>query len=640
MNPQPAGERPAVAALWATGALPVAATVGLDPGGWYPFGPAKWAAVSVIAMVALATSLRMSAVPVAGRIRLAWAVFLGWAALCALAGLDRFYAWTGTPERHLGVLTWLLCLGTFVAGHRVSGLGRRAVEAVAVGAAVAATLMGIYAAVEAWWRAPIALDATSGRLGGPFGSAAYLGAAGCLLLPTALGLGAAARGWRRWLGWSGAVGAAFAVGGAGTRAAWVGLGMAVLVVGVARRRGGSSVRVVAAGAVVLCAMVTGAMASSTGSRATDVTSSRSDEWRIAARVIAAHPVVGVGPEGYRIAFPGEVDAAYERAHGRSVVPDRAHDVLADQAAALGMPGLVLFVLLLAAVAGPIGRTLRQGSALGAALAAGAVAYVTQQLFLFPLGELEPVLWLVLGLIVGTAPARTEPADTAPGGTARRSTSARGRPVAVSAAFAGAGLLAVLGGLDVAADRAAHASLRARTPAAAVAPAQRARRLRPDVLRYRLVAARALAGTGVPADLDRALGVLDHDPNPSPADPIAAEERATLLGLRARRSRDPGDLADAVAAWRLLVQRDRFNAHRTEQLGLALADAGDLAGAAAPLEAADGLAPRDPQPTLELARLYQRLGRHDDAAAAARRALAKAPKDPSVRAVAAEIERSS
>lgn len=51
---------------------------------------------------------------------------------------------------------------------------------------------------------------------------------------------------------------------------------------------------------------------------------RVDEWRVAGRVLVAHPVTGVGPEGYRIAFAEGVDEAYERRHGRDPLPDRAH----------------------------------------------------------------------------------------------------------------------------------------------------------------------------------------------------------------------------------------------------------------------------------------------------------------------------
>jgi hypothetical protein len=44
-----AGERarPSQLLTWSTAALPVLVVVAVDPGGWFPFGPAKWAVVSV-----------------------------------------------------------------------------------------------------------------------------------------------------------------------------------------------------------------------------------------------------------------------------------------------------------------------------------------------------------------------------------------------------------------------------------------------------------------------------------------------------------------------------------------------------------------------------------------------------------------
>ena len=51
--------------------------------------------------------------------------------------------------------------------------------------------------------------------------------------------------------------------------------------------------------------------------------------------MAAHPITGAAPEGYRVVFPTEVDDDYERAYGRVVVPDRAQDMPLDVAAADG-----------------------------------------------------------------------------------------------------------------------------------------------------------------------------------------------------------------------------------------------------------------------------------------------------------------
>jgi hypothetical protein len=127
----------------------------------------------------------------------AWIVFLVWVGISAVAGLDPRLAWLGTPQRHFGALTWLLCGGMWAAGHTLDddGDGRLVAGiATAVGG-----LAGVWSVAElAGWQ-PVRL-AASDRLVGPLGSAAYLGAAEALLVPIAVGV-AADRGWRpAWRG--------------------------------------------------------------------------------------------------------------------------------------------------------------------------------------------------------------------------------------------------------------------------------------------------------------------------------------------------------------------------------------------------------------------------------------------------------
>ena len=94
----------------------------------------------------------------------------------------------------------------------------------------------------------------------------------------------------------------------------------------------------------------GARAASTFDLHRGTSSSRFSEWRIATRTIADHPLLGVGPEGYRVVFPQEVDAAYVRDYGSAVYPDRAHngvlDVTLDGGLLAGALYLALLVLAL------------------------------------------------------------------------------------------------------------------------------------------------------------------------------------------------------------------------------------------------------------------------------------------------------
>lgn len=97
----------------------------VDPGSLSPFGPAKWWAVSTLALTAVAGALWRERRP--GEVGLfartgkplvvAWGAFAGLLALAASTGPDRLYAWIGTPERNFGVLTWLLAREL----HQVAG---------------------------------------------------------------------------------------------------------------------------------------------------------------------------------------------------------------------------------------------------------------------------------------------------------------------------------------------------------------------------------------------------------------------------------------------------------------------------------------------------------------------------------------
>src|SRR5690606_31272401 len=126
--------------------------------------------------------------------------------------------------------------------------------------------------------------------------------------------------------------------GSGARAAWVGLAASAIIVAAMRRddiirlvarRPRRHVAALAAGLAVAGAAIVvwsplGDRVAATFDRDEPGGSGRLDEWRVATRVIADRPVIGAGPEGYRVVFADGVDRAYERDHGRDPLPDRAH----------------------------------------------------------------------------------------------------------------------------------------------------------------------------------------------------------------------------------------------------------------------------------------------------------------------------
>ena len=86
-----------------------------------------------------------------------------------------------------------------------------------------------------------------------------------------------------------------------------------------------------------------------------------------------------------------------------MLPDRAHSAPLDLAAAGGLPAALLYVPLVVGVAVVAVRRMRSG-VLMAALAAAVVAYLVQQVLLFPIAELDPILWLAAGVLLATTPS--------------------------------------------------------------------------------------------------------------------------------------------------------------------------------------------------------------------------------------------
>jgi O-antigen ligase/Flp pilus assembly protein TadD len=619
------------------GALLPAGVLVVDPRAYAPFGPLRWMAVSVIAVLAVASVAWRGYVDVSRRAGVAWLVFGAWVVVCASVGVDPVYAWIGTAERHFGALTWLVCGLLFVAGHTLDDDADRRVV---LGIAVATVgLAGGWAVAEELGWDPVRLAAST-RLVGSLGSAAYLGAAMALGLPLALGV-ALDRSWSPLARWGASAAGALALAalvGSGARAAWVGVVGAGAVLVVTRRPVGAwaarDLRRTAAivGVALVGLIAVGAVSGSAG-RITGLVdgnggggTSRLAEWRVGLAVVAAHPATGVGPEGYRVTFPAVVTVGYQQTYGRAPLPDRVHDGLLDVAATTGIPGLAVYVALLALCGVLLLRAVRQAEPWVCGVAVGVLAYLIQELFLFPIGELEPAVWLLIGLVAACV--------TRPDERVRLVI-----PRAVSALAVGCALVAaVAGARDVAADhdtRAALSDLAAGRVTAAQHAADRAVALRPDQIDYRLAAARADAATPTVAGIDRGLGQLADGLGVSPGDPIVRQQTAALLVERAQLTDATPDISAARAYLSRLVAGDPFNPETELQLGVALALGGDRAGAQEAWTDAAWLAPADAAPLTNLATLYAGESRWAQATADARLALARDPSDQRAARVLAE-----
>ena len=590
-------------AAW-LGAAVVAVSVVFDPWGLAPFGPIKWAAFTALALAGTAAVLSGQAVSFHGPSLAGWGAFLAWGAVVSLFAVDPFHTWFGTPQRRLGWVAWVLFAALYLVGQ---GVGADARRPLLVAGVVALAVTGGYAVVEMAGIDPVALDVTSGRAVGPFGSAAYLGAATVLLVPVAVGFGAGEAGWRRVVAWLVAALGVAAMIASQTRAAWVGALVAVAIAAPAwvpaiRRRRWTAPAVIAA-VVVLVALTP------VGSRLGDALDlddggarGRWDEWRIGAAAFAAHPVVGVGFEGYRVVFPDHVDADYARRHGRAVAPDRAHNGLLDTGITTGVPGLVAAAAAAVFLIGRALRATRSGEAWLAGIGAGVAGYLAQQQFLFPISELDGTWWLFAGVLVSATGA----------GHRRR---VRVPLWVVPLVLCGAAL--AWGSLDVIADHRAAGAVETCCPAGSGGPlalADEAVSLRPDSIRYGVIAASVAAsdadGPGLRRAVDRIRGALDV----SPRDPLLLAAEAGYLLDVARAEQDADVLADAQRRWEALVASDPYHAEYRLHLGVALAIAGDQAAAEAAWLAAVDLAPTDGRAAGLLVDLYRSQGRSEDAAA--------------------------
>ena len=539
------------------GALVVGSVIAVDPAGLSPFGPSKWLVVSTGATATVAWALRHGSTRCHRRTWWMWIALLALLTLSALVNGDAKVALLGHPDRHLGVITFVLFFSLFCAGQQLADQA----TALSRAGVVAAASLGGYIAWELAFGPPVSVAATTRRLLGPFGSAAFLGAACCLLGPLALGVACDRTQDRRWRWFAAASSTlvAIALVGSGTRAAWLATAVTAVVVAIAVRPGRHTVMWCTGGLLVAVVAVAPRLGDVTSRH--ESSTSRIDEWRVAARVIARHPVVGVGPEGYRIAFAEGVDDGYERAYRRdAVLPDRAHAAPLDVALAGGAPAGVLNTTLVAFIGWRSWTLLRTRRPLAVGIGAAVIAYGLQQMLLFPLAELDPIWWLFAGVVVSLTSTVVE--------VPRRRTAA---PILAAVTSV---LVLVAGVLDVAADRLARTALRATDHDVAVDAADRAVTLRPDNLRYRLVAAEARLDRGSITDIDRAISEARRATQWSSKDPLAGDELATALSSRAAATGDHADVTTALAQWQTLVDRDPHRAAWQLQLGRAAALAGD------------------------------------------------------------------
>lgn len=611
--------------------LVVLVLAGFDPAGWAPFGPVKWAVLTTLAfgLATLVAAGRSVTLHVGSA--MAWTLFLSWGMVASLAALDPLHTWIGTPDRHLGLVAWLCFAVVFVVAQQAIDpqLSSDLAITVVKGVVVASLATGLYVLLELAGLPPVRLAIETGRAGGPFGTAAYLGAAATLLLPVSIGAAVDGLGSRLWRSLATAAAALAAVSAvaAQTRAAWVGLAVALVVVSPAllpwlRRRTWILVAIGLSVAVVVVATPTGSRIVAALRFDEGTTRGRIDEWQVGTRAFRSHAVTGTGFEGYRIAFPSHVDADYERRYTRVTMPDRVHNGALDVAVTTGLPGLALY---LAGALWLVTRAIiatRDRRPVAVGIAAAVTGYIAQQQFLFPVTEVDPVFWALAGLLV---------AATAPRRTIRLPPGAWLVPLAVAVAALAAG------GLDVAADRrAAHAAELSAAGSPALAAADAAVTLRPDSIRYRFVAAGIASSSGDAAGLSAAITRIEAALDVSPGDPLLGARHASLLLDLARVTGRPEDAATAAEQYRSATGSDPKNAAVRLGAGIAYLLDGDPTAAETAWLTSANLAPRSAAPLVNLAVLYVDMGRLDEARTTAEAVRAIDPDHPALEEIESRL----
>jgi O-antigen ligase len=582
----------AIAVLGAVAALALPLSPGQGPASPAPGAPSAGGPLTTI-----------SRVPVLGRAADGWEAPVAWAVLLAALGIstlaadDRGTALWGTPERHLGLLAWIGFALWFAVGAR---LGATGLGPLARGATIATALVVALAGLEVIDLDPTGTAWSDDRVGAPLAQPTYVAAALVLLTPLVLALAAdpgSARPWRIAAGAT-AGGALATLAATGSRGPMLGLGAALAVLAVARA-GRSRPRAAApAGVAVLAVTAAAVLTASAAGRGWGSLTGRLDEWAVGLRALARSPLVGYGPDGYRGVFWSVVDPGYVADHGAEVLTDRAHNALIDVGLAGGGVALVAFGLLWVLVAAAAWRRLAPDgggteSVLAVGAAVGTLAYLTQQIVLFPLAELDPLWWLTAGLVVAGSPT---------GSPAARATDHRaglgdriGAGARMTAPSVAAGVLVLTAAGNLPAARAEHLLGGLGEMPARLRPdeAARATALAPFSPLVVVATARVQATAPTILDLDRALASVETGLTHHPSDPALRFEHGALLIERAQRSGLPEDAGTAVTALADVVADAPGHPGSRFRYAIALHLAGRDAEAAHQVELATRLDPDHP-----------------------------------------------
>ncbi len=191
------------------------------------------------------------------------------------------------------------------------------------------------------------------------------------------------------------------------RAAWLGALAAGAVLGLAAAWHRGHRRLALAGATMgIAGLLAGLVALALLPGLGGSIGARGVIWRASLPLIVARPLLGYGPETFAQVFTAVYPPELVYLQGRAVLVDRAHNLVLDTLASVGVIGLLAYALLvgtaLAAGGQALGRT--QDTATRVGLAAGlaaAIGHLVETQLSFPVMTTAALFWITLGLLVAT-----------------------------------------------------------------------------------------------------------------------------------------------------------------------------------------------------------------------------------------------
>jgi len=354
--------------------LVVLSTIALLPGAMDRWLLPK-VAVAVIGCVVASCSGRTGRIPRSVAILLALGAIVLLAA--AFAGTEPLSQLAGRWPRYEGLVTLPAYAAALWTGARSVGPAappwRREVVYGAI--AVVSIALGFVSLLESVGLRPI--DSNLERPGALLGNASDQGVIGviCFAILIVAALGRVGAGGSILHRWYPAVGAALGVvivvlsesrGDLAALLVVCVLGIVVVALGYRRRAGRRAIIVVLAAIVAGSVALTLALPAvrnrifSGGSLINIFSDDRGALWQETFRMIAAHPLLGVGPSGFIDALPAYTTPTWFRSTGLGVTTDSPHSALLQAAVAGGIPLAVLAIALVVATIVLAIRRIRSG----------------------------------------------------------------------------------------------------------------------------------------------------------------------------------------------------------------------------------------------------------------------------------------